>query len=71
MQQTNVMDGPMFRIWIAEMKVRGLARSGSACGRALGISSNSVVKMKRKGCDLRTSLACHALLKQIPPYHLR
>ena len=57
-----------FRRWLAEMHSAGLARSDAACGRLLGLSANSILAMKERGCDLRTALACRALLHQLPPY---
>ena len=57
-----------FITWLAEMKSAGLARSDAAAARLLGISANSVVAMKRKGCDIRTALACRALLHRLEPY---
>lgn len=57
-----------FNQWLADMKSAGLARSDAACARLLGISANSVVTMKQRGADIRTSLACNALLHKIGPY---
>jgi len=57
-----------FTNWLADMKSAGLARSGAEAGRLLGISANSVVAMKRRGTDLRTALACRALLHRLEPY---
>jgi len=57
-----------FTSWLASMKETGLARSDAACARLLGVSANSVVAMKVKGADLRTALACRALLHRLEPY---
>ena len=57
-----------FTRWLAEMKSAGLARSDAAAARLLGISANSVVTMKKNGADLRTALACRALLHRMEPY---
>ena len=57
-----------FNRWLADMKLARLARSDAAAARLLGLSSNSVVKMKARGCDLRTALACRALLHRLGPY---
>ena len=62
------MTADQFTRWLAEMKSAGLARSDAACSRLLGISSNSVVAMKRNGADMRTALACRALLHRLDPY---
>lgn len=58
-----------FTNWLAEMKenIKG-AGSDAACARLLGISANSVVAMKKNGADLRTALACRALLHRMTPY---
>lgn len=57
-----------FTNWLAEMKSAGLARSDAVCARLLGVSANSVVTMKKNGADLRTALACRALLHRLEPY---
>lgn len=57
-----------FTNWLADMKSAGLARSDAECARLLGISANSVVAMKKTGADLRTALACRALLHRMEPY---
>jgi len=62
------MSPAAFNAWLADMKSAGLARSGAECARLLGISANSVVAMKRRGTDLRTALACRALLHRLEPY---
>ncbi len=62
------MTAVSFRLWLDDMKLANLARSDAAAARLLGVSSNSVVKMKRNGADLRTALACRALLHRLEPY---
>jgi len=57
-----------FTKWLTEMKSAGLARSDAKCAELLGISANSVVTMKKQGADLRTALACRALLHRLEPY---
>ena len=54
--------------WLAAMKAAGLAISDAHCGRLLGITTTSVVNLKRKGADLRTALACRALLHRLEPW---
>ena len=62
------MTADQFTRWLAEMKNSGLARSDAKCAELLGISANSVVAMKKNGADLRTALACRALLHRMEPY---
>lgn len=62
------MSPEAFTKWLAEMKAAKLAKSDADCARLLGISANSVVGMKRRGTDLRTALACRALLHRLEPY---
>lgn len=62
------MTAAQFTHWLAEMKSAGLARSDAECARLLGVSANSVVAMKKNGADLRTALACRALLHRMSPY---
>lgn len=57
-----------FTSWLQAMRAAGLARSDAECARLLGISANSVVKMKRNGTDTRTALACRALLHRLEPW---
>lgn len=59
-----------FTTWLADMKSAGLARSDAECARLLGLSANIIVKMKQRGCDRRTALACRALLHRLEPYGL-
>lgn len=54
--------------WLADMKSAGLAKSDAECARLLGVSANTVVQMKERGGDLRTALACRALLHRMEPY---
>lgn len=62
------MNSVSFVGWLADMKSAGLARSDAQCAKALGISANSVVDMKKRGADLRTALACRALLHRLEAY---
>lgn len=62
------MTAETFNNWLSDMKSAGLARSDAECARLLGISANSVVTMKKQGADLRTALACRALLHRMEPY---
>lgn len=62
------MTAASFIKWLADMKSAGLARSDAAAGRLLGVSANTVVAFKKDGTDLRTALACRALLHRMEPY---
>lgn len=62
------MTAEAFTNWLADMKSAGLVRSDAECARLLGVSANSVVTMKKQGADLRTALACRALLHRMEPY---
>lgn len=62
------MTADQFTRWLAEMKAAELARSDAECARQLGVSANSVVAMKKNGADVRTALACRALLHRMEPY---
>lgn len=50
------------------MKAAGLARSDAECGRMLGISADTVVRLKSAGADQRTALACRALFHRLDPW---
>jgi DNA-binding CsgD family transcriptional regulator len=62
------MTADQFTRWLADMKSAGLTRSDAECARLLGVSANAVVAMKKNGADLRTALACRALLHRLEPY---
>lgn len=62
------MTAEAFAQWLAEMKEAGLARSDAAASRLLGVSANTVLEMKQRGADVRTALACRALLHRLQPY---
>jgi len=62
------MTAAAFVGWLAAMKAAGLIRSDADAARLLGISANSVVKMKRNGADMRTALACRALFHRLEPW---
>jgi hypothetical protein len=63
------MTHEQFTKWLAEMKeTRRDVRSDADCAKLLGISANSVVTMKKTGADVRTALACSALLHRLDPY---
>lgn len=55
--------------WLQAMRDAGIAETDRSAGALLGLSANSVVKMKRDGADQRTALACTALLKRLKPYN--
>lgn len=62
------MSGEAFCRWLEAAKAAGLIRSDAAAGRLLGVSSNSIVKMKVRGADLRTALACRAIFHRLEPW---
>jgi streptomycin 6-kinase len=62
------MNAEDFIAWLAEMKAANLARSDAACARLLKVSTNTILAMKANGADMRTALACRALLHRMRPY---
>lgn len=62
------MSAVAFSQWLAAMKAAGLAKSDASAGRLLGVSANTVLEMKHRGADLRTALACRALLERFEPW---
>lgn len=62
------MNAEAFNHWLADMKLKGIAKSDAACARLLGVSPNGVLGMKKAGTDYRTALACAALLAGLSPY---
>jgi hypothetical protein len=57
-----------FIAWLDAMKNANLAKSDAECGRMMGISPDTVVRIKREGADLRTALACRALFHRLEPW---
>lgn len=62
------MSPESFCRWLEDMKAAGIAASDAAAARALGITPRGLLKLKTRGADRRTALACSALLAGIPPY---
>lgn len=54
--------------WLADMKLAGLAKSDAECGRLLGKSPDTIVRMKHYGADRTVAIACRALLHRLEPY---
>lgn len=63
-----LMTPEQFNQWLTEMKEAGLAKSDAKCAELIGLSANAVVDMKKRGTDIRTALACRALLHRLTPY---
>jgi uncharacterized protein (DUF4415 family) len=62
------MTPQQFASWLDDMRELGIAEYDYDCGRLLGLSANSIAKIKKKGTDKRTALACAALLNRLQPY---
>lgn len=62
------MTGAQFTAWIAAMKAAGRIRTQADLAGLIGLSVQSIIAMKRAGCDQRTALACAALLHGLAPH---
>jgi hypothetical protein len=62
------MTSEAFNQWLADMKAAEIAPNDKECAALLGVTQNSILNLKRKGADIRTALACRALLHRLPPY---
>lgn len=62
------MTATQFTQWLDAMKAAGLIRYDNDAAKALGITNDTIVNMKRKGTDLRTALACLALFHRLEPW---
>ena len=62
------MNAAQFTAWLAVMKAAGLIRYDNDAAKALGVTNDTIVNMKRKGTDLRTALACRALFHRLQPW---
>jgi hypothetical protein len=60
--------GAAFERWLEAMRQPPYLASEDECARLLGVSANSVVRMKQDGADLRTALACRALFHRLEPW---
>lgn len=57
-----------FKMWLADMKFAGLARSDAQCARLLGVTHNTLFGYKTKGASNVVALACRALRQELKPY---
>lgn len=62
------MNANQFIKWLKAMDDAKIAHTDAACGRMLGVSADTIVRMKKDGTDLKTALACRALLHRMQPY---
>ena len=60
------MTPEQFARWLTDMKSAGLARSDAKCAELLGLSANSIVDMKRRGCDRRSVSYGSATKSRLP-----
>lgn len=56
------MTAAQFKKWLKKMEANGALTSNAAIAYALGVTLNTVMAYKRRGCDKRTALACAALV---------
>ena len=57
-----------FQKWLDEMRETRMGTTDSACARLLGITRQMIYHYKKNGCDVRTALACRALIHRLEPY---
>ena len=50
------------------MKWRGKAKTEGDCARLLGVSLDTMPRMKQRGSDRKTALACAALMAGLDPH---
>lgn len=67
-KNASAISGDQFIKWLSDMKAADLARSDAECGRMLGKTDDTIVRMKKLGTDRTTALACRALLHRMEPY---
>lgn len=65
------MTGNEFTAWIEQMKSIGLASSDAECGRLIGKSPDTIVRMKKNGTSKTVDLACAAALHGLELWHSR
>lgn len=62
------MTAKQFRQWLVAMRMAGMTRFTTEAAALLGVTPTSIANYKKNGTDLRTALACAALLNRVPPY---
>ena len=62
------MTPDQFNQWLADMKSAGIAKTDGECAILLGVSRDTMTRMKQNGADQRTALACSALMHGLEPY---
>lgn len=63
------MTAEAFNRWLVYVTERGIISSAADAGRKLGVTPNTILNYKRRGCDLKTALACAALAMRTMPWH--
>lgn len=67
-ETATTMPADSFCEWLAQMSNRPFYKSERECAIVLGLPEDAIKIMKRDGADLRTALACRALLHRLEPY---
>lgn len=62
------MEAEQFLKWLKRMKREDRIATDRDAARALGVTPNGILVLKKNGTDLRTALACAALLAGLKPY---
>lgn len=58
----GAMSGAEFTAWLARVRELGIATSEAGAGELIGRSEDTVRRMKARGADRTTALACAAIL---------
>ena len=58
MSPEKTMTGQDVQLWVAMAIEFGLAKNDDTAAKLLGVTRQTLSKMKREGADLRTDLAC-------------
>lgn len=57
-----------FNQWLFDMKKSGLIRFDKDAALLLGVSTVTLMSLKKNGSNTRTALACAALLANLHPF---
>ena len=62
MAPEKTMTGRDVQLWIAMAIEFGIATNDDTAAKRLGVTRQTLSKMKREGADLRTDMACRAIM---------
>jgi DNA-binding CsgD family transcriptional regulator len=62
------MSPEAFNRWLLIMLAREAITSSADAARKLGVTPNTILNYRHRGCDRKTALACAALARGLEPW---